>query len=289
MFAELDGFLAEVGYVRSSRLYSEEGRWHRHWHISEPDGRRENGFVSVTYYANPEKHGSACNMHVNVNAGEWQPHGEIEWRTFFLLRDGVLPALAPNTTVRVLDHPATRTRTWDVPSLAARFSPGEALPQAVQARIDAHERRWPVAQWAERTAVAMGAAMSTWQPSGVGRLRYSVGMYFLFPPNWIVFAAFVLATVVGNKLIPSCRWRTAGLVTLAVILLMPVKTPTLVGTFYMPHGFIQLFDFDPRYYVRELGFTVTSAACTAALAWSLMRLLRRSPSTRPKELAHRKH
>ena len=101
------------------------------------------------------------------------------------------------------------------------------------------------------------------------------GIYFLFPLNWIVFLLFGLAAALGRKFIRPRVWRTVGFVALAVLTLTPVKVPTLVGAPYLPHAFVQGYDFDPHYYFREPGFATAAAIATALLAWLLLRLLRR--------------
>ena len=96
-------------------------------------------------------------------------------------------------------------------------------------------------------------------------------MYFAFPPNWIAFVMFAVAMVLGRKVVRSRTWRTVGVVALAVVVLMPVKVPTFVGAIYMPHGFVQMYDFDPHYYfpracIRARGRTVHWRTGVAGIA-----------------------
>ena len=272
--AGLDEALADLGYMWSNRSTELEDEWSHRWYIAEPkhgSGEPRN-HVTVIYYGDPARHGETCEVRVDVYADRWRAHGAFEWRTYYHLRDTVLPTLMPGAEVSVLEHPGLRTRAWDVPSLAARFAEGEALPEEVRERVDAYEKRWAVGRWWERSAAATWTA---WERTG-GTHVSGAALYFAFPPNWAAFAAFALAVLAGRWLVRSRAWRAAGFVALAVVLLMPVKVPTLVGTVYMPHGFVQAYDFDPNYYVREPVFALTAALFTAVLAWLLLRLVRRS-------------
>lgn len=274
VIAGLDRTLTEVGYAWSTQSLEQNDLWSYNWYVLEPvrgSGRPRNQ-VGATYAANREKYGMACDLRVDIHADRWRAHGAFEWRTYYHLRDTVLPTLMPGAEVSVLEHPGLRTRAWDVPSLAARFAEGEALPEEVRERVDAYEKRWAVGRWWERSATATWTA---WERTG-GTHVSGAALYFAFPPNWAAFAAFAIAVLAGRWLVRSRAWRTVGFVALAVVLLMPVKVPTLVGTVYMPHGFVQAYDFDPTYYAREPLFALAAALLTAALAWLLLRLVRRS-------------
>lgn len=267
----LETGLGDIGYSWSSRTIDAYDTRIYNWYLSKPRRGEPYNHVKVIYYGNPERYGQVCDVRVDVYPDMWRPQGELEWRTFFRLRDHVLPAVMPGAAVEVLDHPGLWTSAWEVPGLAARFAPGEALPPEVQERLDAYEERWAVGRWWERSTAAMWMA---WKRTG-GAHVCGAGMYFAFPLNWAAFAAFALAVLIGRKVVKSRAWRTAGFVTLAVVLLMPVKVPTFVGWIYMPHGFVQVYDFDPHYYFREPGFALVAALVTAGLAWLLLRLVRR--------------
>ena len=273
LMAGLGGALLNLGYAWSRRSTETDDRWSHLWYISEP--KRGSGVprnhVSVVYYGEPARHGQTCEVRVDVYADRWRAHGELEWRTFYYLRDGVLPGLMPGAAVSVLDHPGLRTWPWEVPDLAARFAPGEALPQRVRDQVDAYAGRSMIGRWWERSSAATWMA---WKRTG-GAHAYGAGMYFLYPPNWAAFLVFALAVAVGRRLVVSGVWRTVGFVALAVVLLMPVRVPTFVGAIYMPHGFVQVYDFDAGYYFREPVSALAAALFTAALAWLVLRLLRR--------------
>ena len=268
LVAGLDGALADAGYAWSRRESEKEDGWIRRWHLSEPRRGEPYNHVTVRY---SRRGGRRCDLRVDVYADMLQPHGQLEWEAFFLLRDRVLPSLLPRAAVRVLEHPGLWTPAWEVPGLAARFSPGEELPEEVQERVDDYQERSAAGRWWER---ASAAARAGWDRTG-GAHAYGAVLYFLFPPNWAAFAAFALAAVLGRRVVRTHAWRTAGFVALAVVLLTPVKVPTFVGLVYMPHGFVQMYDFDPHYYFREPAFALAAGLCTAALAWLVLRMVRR--------------
>ena len=211
-----------------------------------------------------------------MHADFHQPHGEREWDAFFALRDRAIPALFPDAPVRIVDHPALATWAWDVPALAARFAPDHPLPPEVRERIDAYESQSAVGRWMERASVELS---TTWRRT-VGRHLFGAAMYFLFPLNWIAFLAFAAAIWLGRWLVRSPEWRGRGFVALAVLALTPVMVPTFVGAVYMPHGFVQVYDFHPHYYFREPVFATVAALATGSLAWRLLRRLRRSRARR---------
>ncbi len=62
---------------------------------------------------------------------------------------------------------------------------------------------------------------------------------------------------------------------LTVVPLMPVKVTTFVGAIYVPHGFVQVYDFDPQYHLREPVFALAAGIVTAVVAWLAVRLVRR--------------
>ena len=271
LIVRLETVLGDIGYPWSTRSIDKEDNWIHVWYLSKPRRGEPYNHVTVSYYADPERYGHVCDVRVDVYPDMRQRQGELEWRTFFRLRDDILPVLMPGAAVGVLDHPGLWTSAWEVPDLAARFAPGETLPPEVQERLDAYEARWAVGRWWERSTTAMWLA---WKRTG-GAHAMGVGMYFAFPLNWAAFAAFALVVLIGRKVVRSRRWRTVGFVTLAVVLLTPVKVPTFVGWVYMPHGFVQVYDFDPHYYFREPGFALVAGLGTAVLAWLLLRLVRR--------------
>lgn len=78
-----------------------------------------------------------------------------------------------------------------------------------------------------------------------------------------MFLLFAAAAAAVGAVARRRTWRTAAVVALAVLLLAPVKVPTLAGTFFMPHGYVQTVDFDPRYYFREPAFTAAAAGTAA--------------------------
>ena len=266
--AGLDRPLADAGYLWSRRSLESEDSWSHAWHLSEPRRGDPWNHVVAVY---SERDGRRCDLRVDIYADTRRTHGQLEWGTFFLLRDRVLPTLMPDATVGVLDHPGLWTFAWDMPSLAARFAPGEALPGEVQDRFDAYDGRSAIGRWAER---ASAAAWTGWKQTG-GAHVYGAVMYFAFPPNWVAFVVFAVAVVFGRKAVRSSAWRTVGFVALAVVILMPVKVPTFVGAIYMPHGFVQTYDFDPHYYLREPVFVLVAGLCTAALAWLILRMVHR--------------
>ena len=79
----------------------------------------------------------------------------------------------------------------------------------------------------------------------------------------------------GRKVVGSPLWRRVGFVALAVVPLMPVKVTTVVGAIYVPHEFVQVYDFDPQYDFRDPVFALAPGLVTAVLAWLTVRLVRR--------------
>ena len=69
--------------------------------------------------------------------------------------------------------------------------------------------------------------------------------------------------------------ESVGFVALAVVLLMPVKVTTFVGAVYVPHGFVQVYDFDPQYQLRESVLALAAGMVAAVVAWLAVRLVRR--------------
>ena len=272
---QLDPVLRARGYVRYRRNISMAGRVIHEWWVAEPKRGNPYNHVDVNHYLD-EPRRSDCRLRIAVHADFHQPHGEREWNAFFTLRDRVIPALFPTAPVRIVDHPALATWAWNVPALADRFAPDHPLPPEVRERIDAYESRSAVGRWMERASVELS---TTWRRTA-GRHLFGAAMYLLFPLNWIAFLAFAAAAWLGRRLVRSPRWRARGLVALAVLALTPVMVPTFVGAVYMPHGFVQVYDFDPRYYFREPVFATAAALATGLLAWWLLRLLRRSRAGR---------
>lgn len=273
----LDPLLRAEGFVWSSSTTSSYGNTSHDWRLTEPKGGSPDNAIRAIHYKNdPARHGQDCRLRLDFYADRRQPHGEREWRVYFELRDRALPALFPEFAVRVVDHPAFATWAWEVPALAARFAPDDTLPLDVRERIDAYENRSAVGRWLERTGVAMS---SIWGRT-VGPHLLGASMYFLFPLNWVAFLVFAAVAAVGRRFIRSPEWRARGFVAFAVVALMPVMVPTFVGAVYMPHGFVQVYDFDPHYYFREPGFATVAALITGLLAWWLLRLRRRSRTRR---------
>lgn len=268
LIARLGTALGDIGYTWSRRSTDKEDGWRHVWYLAKPRRGEPYNHVTVIY---SNRYGQVCDVRLDVYPDMWQPQGEREWRTFFRLRDHILPTLMPGAAVGVQEHPGLRTSAWNVRDLAARFAPGEAMPVEVGERVGAYEERLAVGRWWEQ---ASAAAWIGWKQTG-GAHVYGVGMYFVYPPNWVAFVVFTLSVVVGRKVVRSRVWRTVGIVTVAIVLLMPVKVPTFVGWVYMPHGFVQAYDFDPSYYAREPVFTLGAALCTGVLAWLLTRLVRR--------------
>lgn len=280
MTAALDAALSDVGYGWSQDSTNEEDRRSQRWYISEPrDGTDGSGFQAVAFYlADGTRLGSGCDVQVDLH-GTRRVRAQAAWRSFLLFRDGILPETMPGAGVRGVDHPGSRGRAWEVRGLAARFAPSEALPREVRERVEAHEARWAFVRWGERTA---SAAWATWTKWGAeppwerpGHPLYGPSMYFAYPKSWFAFGAFALAVVLGCRLwLRPGKLRTAGFLAVAMLLLMPVKVPTFVGWIYLPHGFIQAFDFDPRYYFREAPFALAAALCNGVVAWLMLRLSR---------------
>ena len=274
---QLDPVLRTQGYAWYQTTTSSNGKVSHYWYIVEPKRGSPYNHVSVHHYrSDPRRFGLDCRLRIAVYADFHRPHAELEWSTFFELRNHALPALFPDSPVRTVDHPGLATWAWDVPALAARFAPGDPLPPEVRERIEAYENRSAVGRWLERTGVEMS---TTWRRT-VGAHLFGAAMYFVFPLNWLAFVVFAVVVAVGRRLIRSPNWRARGFVALAVLVLTPVMVPTLVGAVYMPHGFVQVYDFDPHYYFREPGFATVAALATGLLAWGLMRLRRRSRARR---------
>ncbi|MCY3810772.1 MAG: hypothetical protein OXH15_03140 [Gammaproteobacteria bacterium] len=278
----MDGALSAADYGSSQGSSDPDDARSQRWYVSPPrSGPDGFGYQAVAiYFADRTRPQEACDVQVDLYGTLWRIQVEAEWGSFFRLRDSILPEAMPEATVRVLEHPGLGTRPWEVRDLAERFAPDESLPQEVVERVEAYEARWAVGRWWERAAAAAWTTWTGWTAQRPwerpGDPLYGPGMYFSYPPNWIAFAAFALAVVLGRKLWSGPgRWRTVGFMGLAVLLLMPVKVPTWAGWVYLPHGYVQAIDFDPFYYGRELAFVLAAALCTAGLAWLLLRLLRR--------------
>ena len=270
---QLDPVLRAQGYVWYQTTTSSYGKVRHDWYTAEPKRGRPFNHVAASHYrSDPSRFGVDCRLRIAVYADFRRPHAALEWAAFFALRNRALPASFPDSPIRIVDHPAFATWAWDVPALAARFAPGDPLPTEVRERIETHRNRSAAGRWLERAGVE---ASATWGRT-VGRHLFGAAMYVLFPLNWAAFLVFGVAVAAGRRLVRSADWRVRGFVALAVLMLTPVMVPTFVGAVYMPHAFVQVFDFDPGYYLREPGFATLAASVTGLLAWWFARLVRRS-------------
>ena len=277
--AGLDAALSEAGYDWSRDSAGEEGGRSQRWYISVPrNGTDGSGFQAVVFhFGDGPRTAAGCDVEVDL-LGTQRIRAQAAWRSFFLLRDGILPEAMPGARVHNIEHPGLSGRAWDVRGLAARFAPGEALPRQVRERVEAHEGRLAFVQWIERAAWAASTTWKSWMAEPPweepGDALYGPSQYFLFPKSWIAFAAFAVVVVAGVRFWSRPgRWWTVGFVALVIVLLMPVKVPTWAGWVYVPHGYVQVFDFDPRYYFREAPFVLVAALGTGVVGWLLRRLL----------------
>ena len=266
MIASLDEALGGAGYgwMKPGSKRGEE--WSQHWNLEERSPGRNQGFNSVGVVYMPSR--EECHLRVDVYA-HGGPQEEREWRTFFLLWNDVLPSLLPGSTGRIVRHPAFGTWAWDVPALAARFADTD-LPKEIVARIDAHERRSAFGRWLERTGAALAAA---WKQSAAPYVM-AVAIYLLFPVHWIVFLLFVAAAGAG-WVIRNCVLRTTAIVALGVVMLTPVKVPTMFVTAFIPQALFLVTDFHIGYYFRDPLFALVSSLGTGVTVWLLLRLLHR--------------
>ena len=168
----------------------------------------------------------SADVRVDLYGTEWRFHAEVEWRAFYVVRDSILPNAMQEAAVRVLEHPGQGTWAWEIRDLAERVACDDTLPQEVRDRMDAYKRRWGLVRWSERAVAAGWKAWNELSSLAAWKQVYGVGVYFfVYPPNWFAFSTFPLLVAFGRKLVRSCRWRSAGFVALAVIVLMPVKVP----------------------------------------------------------------
>lgn len=261
---KLDGILADAGYGWSEPSETQGETWRHSWQIQEwsPGGSEPRNSVWMERETNASEHGQECHLRVDIYADPGWPQGELEWQTFYLLRDQAIPAVLPQSTTHVVIHPALGTHAWALPALVERFAPNEALPKETQERIDAYRSRSAIGRWWERSDADMSRI---WQRSLSGPV-FAAASYFLFPFNWVVFALFGVIAVVGRCLARSRGLRTAGFVALSVALLTPVKAPTMWGLFLIPQGFFLVTDFRFGYYVEEAVFVLAASAVTGVLA-----------------------
>lgn len=271
VIASLDEALGGAGYRWSEPGIERGEKWTQFWRLEErkAGGNASRNSVGVVYMPSRPTHAEECHLRVDVYADVGRPQGEREWRTFFLLRNDVLPALLPGSTVRTIDHPAFGTWPWDLSALAARFADGEELPKEIVTRIDAHERRSAIGRWLERT----GAEMSTTWKQTVGPYMFGMAMYLLFPVHWIVFLLFAAAAsatgVVRNRV-----FRTTAIVALGVVMLTPIKVPTLAGGIFVPQASFIVTDFHVGHYLRDPLFAMVAWLSTGVAVWLLLRLVR---------------
>ena len=82
---------------RSGRL-SRENVWTRDWYLLEPfygSGRPRNHVKAIHFDPTRKNPGEKCDLRLDVYADRKRAHGELEWRSFYLLKDDILPALDP--------------------------------------------------------------------------------------------------------------------------------------------------------------------------------------------------
>lgn len=279
--AALDDALSEAGFWRSGDSPDEDaGRIVRWYSSTRRDGADGVGFEAVAFhFAGSAGAAVECDVRVDL----WRSpriRAAAAWRSFHLLRDDILPRAMARASVRALVHPGSRTVAWEIRDLAARFAPGEGLPQDVRERVEAYEARWAFVRRLERAAAAARSTWTKWAAEPPwerpGDPLFGPSMYFAGPGSWTAFVAFALAATAGAGIWSKRgRWRTAGFLALAVLLLTPVKVPTWAGWVYLPHGYVHAVDFDPFYYFREPAFFLGAALGTIAAGWLMLGLLRR--------------